>query len=57
MNTDEFGGVVRAVATAAVGYAAGKGLIPVGADTAAIVTAIVTVAVACWSVLNKRKTA
>ena len=57
MSKEEFGGVVRAVAAAGVAYAAGKGLIPVNADNAAIVTAIVTVVVACWSVLTKRQAA
>lgn len=48
MTSDQIGGIVRAIVTAAVGYAAGKGLI--GADqVAGIVTAVVTIAVAIWS--------
>ena len=54
MTKEEFGGVIRAVATAVVGFAAGKGWLPVGADGAAIAAAVTTVAVAVWSVLSKK---
>ena len=48
MNSDQIGGIFRAILTAVTGYLAGKGII--GSDLAgAIVTAGVTLSVAVWS--------
>lgn len=54
MNSQEVGGVIRAIVTAVVCYAAGKGIIPADTDTAAIVAAITTIGVAVWSVVSKK---
>ncbi len=53
MNYDQYTGIIRAIAPAAVAYLVGKGLIT--SDTAGlIVTAVVAIGAAVWSVLNNR---
>jgi len=55
MTGEQFGGVVRAVATAVLGFLAGKGYI--GGDQAAVIaTAIGTIAVAAWSIRTNKPT-
>jgi hypothetical protein len=54
MTGDQIGGIVRAVAAAVGGYLVGKGVID--EQTAAAVSgAVVTIAVAAWSVWSKKK--
>lgn len=54
MSADEVGGIVRAVVAAVGGYFVGRGL--VDSETVATVGgAVATIAVAVWSVVNKRK--
>lgn len=53
MTGEQIGGVVRAVATALLGYLAGKGVIG-GDQVGAIATAIGTLAVAVWSVRTNK---
>jgi len=54
MSAEQFGGIVRAVVSAAGGYFVGRGLID--QETAvAVAGAFATVAVAIWSVAAKRK--
>lgn len=56
MTNEQFGGVVRAIAAAAGGYLVGQGYI--SAETATTVGgAVVTLAVALWSVWAKREKA
>ena len=56
MTSVEIGGIVRALASALGGYLVGKGL--VDAETATTLGgAATTIAVALWSVWNKRKAA
>lgn len=56
MSSVEVGGIVRALAAALGGYLVGQGL--VDAETATILGgAVTTIAVALWSVWNKRKAA
>ncbi len=53
MNYDQYTGIIRAIAPAAVAYLVGKGLIT--SDTAGlIVTAVIAIGAAVWSVLNNR---
>ena len=53
MTKDQFGGIVRALLSAASGYAVGQGI--VDADTAAtIVGALATLAVTAWSIWTNR---
>lgn len=53
MNSDQIGGIFRAILTAVTGYLAGKGLI--GTDLAgAIVTAGVTLGTAVWSAFTNK---
>jgi len=55
MTHEQFGGIVRAVVAAAGGYFVGQGLI----DAQTMMTlggAVTTIAVAGWSVWNKRAT-
>lgn len=54
MNTEEIGGVVRAVLAAVGGIAVAKGYIDNGTMTT-IVGAVTTIAVAVWSVIAKRQ--
>lgn len=56
MNTDELGGIVRAIVAAIGGIAVTKGYL----DNATVVTisgAVATIVVAVWSVIVKRRTA
>jgi membrane protein DedA with SNARE-associated domain len=56
MTGDQFAGVIRALVAAAGGYFVGQGY--VDAETAtAVGGAVVTLAVAAWSVWSKRKAA
>jgi len=56
MNSDQVGGIIRAILAAVAGYVAGKGLITAGvADQ--LVGAGVTIGVAVWSVLAKKPVA
>jgi hypothetical protein len=56
MSSVEVGGIVRALASALGGYLVGKGM--VDAETATTLGgAATTIAVALWSVWNKRKAA
>lgn len=53
MTQEQFGGVVRAVMTALVGYLAGRNVID--SETAsALVAAVTTIAIAIWSVRSKK---
>ena len=53
---EQIGGIVRAVVSAIGGYLVGKGYID--SETAVAVTgAVVTIAVAVWSIVSKRPTA
>lgn len=53
MNYDQYTGIIRAVAPAAVAYFVAKGYIT--SDTAGlIVTAVVAIGAAAWSVLNNK---
>jgi hypothetical protein len=53
MTTEQFSGILRAVLSAAGGFAVGKGYLD--AETAtAISGALVTIAVAVWSVRAKK---
>lgn len=56
MTGDQVGGIVRAIAAAGGGYLVGKGLID-EETAAAIGGAVVTIAVAVWSVWTKKKAA
>lgn len=56
MNGTEIGGVVRTLAAAAFGYLAGKGYFDNETATA-LAGAAGTIAVAVWSVFQKRKAA
>lgn len=56
MNTDELGGIVRAIVAAIGGIAVTKGYL----DNATVVTisgAVATIVVAVWSVVAKRRAA
>ena len=57
MNTSQLAGILRAILTAVAGYAAGKGIDLTGVASPEVTGAIVTVAVAVWSVFAKRKAA
>jgi len=53
ITSDQIGGIIRAVAAAAIAYIAGKGWI--GPDTVNDLTAaVVTIGVAVWSLWNNR---
>lgn len=54
MNTDEIGGVVRAILAALGGIAVAKGYVD-SATMTTLVGAATTIAVAVWSVIAKRK--
>lgn len=54
MNSEEVGGVVRAVVAALGGVAVAKGLTDAGTVTA-IAGAAATIAVAVWSIVAKRR--
>lgn len=54
MNSEEVGGVVRAVVAALGGVAVTKGLTDAGTVTA-VAGAAATIAVAVWSVMAKRR--
>lgn len=56
MTKEQLGGIVRTIATSALSYAAGKGLLPptMVADLAA---ALGVIAIAVWSVVAKKKAA
>ena len=54
MNSEEVGGVVRAVVAALGGVAVAKGLTDSGTVTA-IAGAAATIAVAVWSIVAKRR--
>lgn len=56
MTGDQVGGIVRALAAAAGGYLVGQGLID-EQTAAAVGGALVTIAVAVWSVWTKKKAA
>ena len=56
MNGTEIGGIVRTIAAAGFGYLAGRGFIDNETATA-LAGAAGTIAVAVWSVLQKRKAA
>lgn len=49
MNFDQITGIVRVLAPAAVGWAAGRGWIPPGDATGDIGAAVVALAAAIWS--------
>lgn len=53
MNVDQILGVFRTVLTAVIAYLAGKGLIPANIVPTELVAAIVTIAVAIWSFVDK----
>ena len=54
MNSDQIGGVVRALLTAGAGYLVGSGIIP--SETASqLVGAATTLVVIIWSVVSNRK--
>ena len=56
ITSEEFGGVVRAVVAGVGGFLVGKGYID--AETAALIGgAVVTIGVAIWSIVIKRKAA
>ncbi len=49
MNSDMIGGIIRAILPPAIAFAIGKGLLPAGSYDA-VVTAIIALATAVWSV-------
>lgn len=53
MNAEQIAGIVRAVVAAGGGYLVGKGFID-EQTAAAVGGAIVTIAVAVWSVISKK---
>lgn len=53
MTADKVAGIVRAVAGVALGYIAGKGIIPAGM-VADLTAALGTIAIAIWSVTAKK---
>lgn len=54
MKSDEVGGIVRALVSAAGGYLVGKGLVD-SATATTVGGAAATIIVAVWSVWSKRK--
>lgn len=56
MNMTEIGGIVRAIAATALGWAAGKGYIAEG-DVATLAAAVVAIGTAIWSVVAKKRAA
>ena len=56
MSAEEFGGIARALVSAAGGYAVGAGMIDQSTATT-IGGALVTILVAVWSIYAKRKAA
>jgi len=53
MNKDQVGGIIRALVTTAVGYAAGRGWLG-GVDTAALITILTTAGVGVWSWVSNK---
>lgn len=53
MNSDQIGGIVRAIVSAVGGYFVGKGLVD-SATMTTIAGAVATLAVAVWSVIAKK---
>jgi hypothetical protein len=49
MNTDMFGGVIRAVVPSVLAYLIGKGTLPAG-DYSAVITSLVAFGTATWSI-------
>ena len=56
MNAEQIAGIVRAIAAAGGGYLVGKGFLD-EQTAAALSGAVVTLAVAVWSVMSKRPAA
>jgi membrane protein DedA with SNARE-associated domain len=57
MNSDQIGGIIRAVVPALFGWLAGKGIITpdqAGALTQAVIPAVVTIAAVLWSVHSNK---
>jgi hypothetical protein len=53
MDNNVLGGIIRAILPPAFAYAIGAGLLP-AADYGAVITAIVALATAAWSVKTNR---
>ncbi len=53
MNYDQITGILRAVIPPLVAYLAAKGIVPAGSADA-ILSAVVAIAAAMWSVLNNQ---
>jgi len=53
MNQDQIGGIVRAVVPPLVTYLVAKGIVPAG-SVDALISAVVAVAAAIWSVASNR---
>jgi hypothetical protein len=53
MNSDQLGGIVRAIVPPLVAYLVAKGVIPAGAADS-IISAAVAVAAAAWSIVSNR---
>lgn len=56
MNNSQLAGILRALLTVAAGYLAGRGIDITGLATPEVTAAIITVAVAVWSVWAKKPT-
>ncbi len=53
MNSDQLGGIVRAVVPPLVTYLVAKGIVPAGSADA-LISAAVAIAAAAWSVVNNK---
>ncbi len=53
MNSDMLGGIIRAVFPPVIAFAIGKGLLP-AADYGSVVTGVITLATALWSVHSNK---
>jgi hypothetical protein len=54
MNDNVIGGILRAVIPPAIAYLIGKGILP-AADYGSVVTAVIALATAAWSVKTNMK--